>query len=235
MEDIKAARVKQAVRANFEDSPSLYQQFEDRSGFFRNLNRALVGKMDLKPGAAILDIGCGTGASSKQMLDEVPDCRVWGLDISPRMLEMARTRVGGSPRVQFVEGDAARLTELFQVRFDAVVYSASIFLVPDYAQSLRQAADLLQAGGSVGLSFMEGVFGGEGENLVALANEQAGIGASLKRPVQIDDFTGAFTGAFPDHRVWIEEFHLPVNELTGFFSVPAMSAGLFRDCRTRTV
>jgi len=227
MDDIKIARIKEAVKSNFDDSPAMYQEFEDMWGFFRKLNGTLLDKMDLKDGAKILDVGCGTGASSKQMLDRLPDSRVWGLDISPRMLEMARRCVGESSRLEFVEGDAAKLTEIFQVKFDAVVYSASIFLIPDYAQSLRQALDLLNDDGRVGLSFMEGIFGPAGENLVALANEQDNIGASLKRPVQIDAFMRDFSSAFPVHRVWVEDFQPTIDELRRFFSVPAMSAGLF--------
>jgi SAM-dependent methyltransferase len=41
----------------------------------------------------VLDIGCGTGRFLAQ-LDEV--AKAWGVDRSPEMLEVARTRVGGA-------------------------------------------------------------------------------------------------------------------------------------------
>ncbi|MEW6347881.1 MAG: class I SAM-dependent methyltransferase [Thermodesulfobacteriota bacterium] len=223
----KINRIKDAVRANFDDSPEQYQDFEEATGFFRALNSALLGEMGVGDNCRILDVGCGTGASTRHMLDHIPHCRVWALDISPRMLETARRLVGESERVRFVEGDGARLTEYFDTRFDAVVYSASVFLIPDYRESLRQARELLGPGGRIGLTFMDGLYGPEDENLVSKANEQAQIGASLRRPVQIGDFLEDFGSDFPEHRVWVEDFHQPHEQLRGFFSVPAMSAGLF--------
>ncbi len=223
----KITRIKDAVRANFDDSPGMYQDFEESTGFFRDLSRALLGKMEIGANANILDVGCGTGVSTRQMLDQIPHCRVWGLDISPGMLDTARQLLGESDRVRFVEGDAARLTEYFDVRFDAVVYSASIFLIPDYRESLRQARNLLEPGGRIGLTFMDGLYGPEDENLVAKANEQAQMGASLKRLVRIEEFVTDMGSVFPDHSMWVEDFREPVERLRVFFTVPAMSAGLF--------
>lgn len=227
MERDKCSRIKAAVKTNFDRSPSQYQAFEKQHGFFRQLNEILLRPMQLPRGARILDVGCGTGASSLQILEAVPDSRVWGLDISAPMLEQARASIGNSDRVTFVQGDAARLFEYFDFLFHAVVYSASVFLIPDYRESLGNARNLLEAHGSVGLTFMEGLYDVAGNHLLALAEAEAREGLSLNKPVKLHEFTSFFAEIFPQNQCWNEDFKLPEEVLRSFFSIPAMSAGLF--------
>jgi SAM-dependent methyltransferase len=59
-------------------------------------------------GASVLDLGCGSGQVS--LLAASLGARVQGIDIAPRMLEIAREsarRAGLSDRATFVEGDVA--------------------------------------------------------------------------------------------------------------------------------
>jgi len=227
MEQDKIDKIKAAVKGNFDQSPDSYQRFEDEHGFFRKLNERLLRLMDPPHGADILDVGCGTGASCRQILDAVPDCRVRGLDISAAMLEHARTTIGESERLLLVEGDASKLTDCFDVDFDAIVYSASIFLIPDFRESLKQARSLLKGNGVVGLTFMDGVYDSGGNNLISEADRAAGEGVSLKKPVRLDEFQSFFSETFPDRRYETADIRLPLNVLRAFFSIPAMSAGLF--------
>jgi ubiquinone/menaquinone biosynthesis C-methylase UbiE len=227
MDEEKIAKIKAAVRRNFEESPEKYQAFEDRYGFFGNLIRILLTGMRFAIGAKILDVGCGTGSSSVRIAETISDCTVWGLDNSSAMLDKARLRFSDVPRLHFVEGDAARLNEYFDFAFDAIIYSASIFLIPDYQASLRQARDLLTRGGSVALTFMDGLYDVQGRNAFAVADREAKEGVSLKRPVKLNEFHSFFKTIFPVERSWQEDFRMPDELLKDFFSVPAMSAGLF--------
>jgi ubiquinone/menaquinone biosynthesis C-methylase UbiE len=223
----KVVKIKEAVKANFNRSPDHYQAFEDHHGFFRQLNGILISAMHIPEGAHILDVGCGTGASSSQILEAVESCKVWGLDNSAAMLAAARSKFPESERLRFIEGDAGRLPDYFSFSFDAVIYSASIFLIPDYKESLRHANGLLKGSGSVGVSFMDGVYNSAGQSLLALADKTAGLGVSLKKPVVLSEFKSYFAEIFPRHRVWDHDFRFPVTLLREFFSIPAMSAGLF--------
>jgi len=59
-------------------------------------------------GGSVLDLGCGSGQVS--LLAASLGARVHGIDIAPRMLEIARAsaaRAGLAERVTFVEGDVA--------------------------------------------------------------------------------------------------------------------------------
>ena len=183
--------------------------------------------MNVPEGARILDIGCGTGASSAQLLNAVPKCKVYGLDNSSAMLDTARARIGESDHLRFIHGDAAELTSSFDIKFHAIIYSASIFLIPDYKNSLLQSHDLLETGGSVGLTFMDGLYTVEGKLALALADKEAGEGVSLRKPVDIAGFHDFFRKTFARERSWKEDMRLPIEELRDFYTVPAMSAGLF--------
>lgn len=226
MDEGTIRRIKQAVRGNFDDSPDSYAQLEERYGFFTKLNDILFSRITLPEGALVLDAGCGTGASSVRILRTIPGSQVWGLDNSAAMLEKARATLGESDRLRFVEGDAAKLDEYFDFPFDAVIYSASIFLVPDYMESLQSAKKLLKDGGCVGLTFMDGILTPDGKNALALAEKDANVGLSLKRPVDPMEFHARFASIFKV-RTWNEDFMLPDEQLRDFFTVPAMSAGLF--------
>jgi len=227
MDPRKTAKIKNAVRKNFEESPDHYQTFEDSHGFFKKLTETLLVHMNLARGADVLDIGCGTGSSTAQILQAVPESRVWGLDNSPAMLRAARSRIGESDRLRFIEGDAAALPGHFAFQFDAIVYTASIFLIPDYRESLKQAQGLLKQGGKVGLTFMDGVYDVQLKNALAIADREACEGVSLKKPVNLSEFHAFFGSLFPRRDSWQDDMRLSRDVLQEFFSVPAMSAGLF--------
>jgi ubiquinone/menaquinone biosynthesis C-methylase UbiE len=223
----KALKIKEAVKTNFNLSSEQYQFFEDRYGFFRQLNQILISSMHIPADADILDVGCGTGAGTAQILEDLHNCKVWGLDNSPAMLETARSKFPESERIRFVEGDAAKLADYFDFSFDAIIYGASIFLIPDYKESLGCADRLLKENGSVGVSFSNGIYDSDENNLLAVADKSAGLGLSLKKPVVLSEFKSYFTRIFPHHDVWNHDFSFPVAFLREFFSVQAMSAGLF--------
>lgn len=78
---------------------------------------------DVPHRAAILDVGTGSGCIAIALSREVADARVYGLDISPEALVVAR-RNGKrlAPSVEFIEGDAlGPFDRLFTHKFDAIV------------------------------------------------------------------------------------------------------------------
>lgn len=84
----------------------------------------------LLPGAAaVLDIGCGAGATSLALAEARPDIRVTGLDISAALIAAARGRAGG--RAAFALGDASTWTPADGRRFDALISRHGIMFFDD--------------------------------------------------------------------------------------------------------
>lgn len=72
------------------------------------LGRVAIAEADVKPGEAILDIGCGPGTTCFTLAQQAGDSgEVTGIDISPQLLEAANSDPRKSSNVHFLLGDAA--------------------------------------------------------------------------------------------------------------------------------
>ena len=109
-------------------------------GFWDRSGAATVSRLRLAPGAAVLDLCCGAGASALPAARAVgPSGRVLGIDIAAPMLELARARAAeeGLANIEFRPGDATR-TGLPDGGFDAVVCVFGVFFAPDMAAFVRE-------------------------------------------------------------------------------------------------
>jgi SAM-dependent methyltransferase len=117
-------------------------------------HEALAGRL-IRPGAfdvrgckRILDAGCGNGRYSRFLLRHAdPDAVLTSFDLSPRMLNRARSRLR-SPRVSHAVADLTRLPYA-EASFDAVVCGWVLEHLPDPRPGLRELARVLQRGGKL--------------------------------------------------------------------------------------
>lgn len=97
----------------------------------------VLSRAPLKTGDSVLDIGCGTGASTLQAARIVGDTgRVLGADISPTMLAHAQSRAAGQANIAFAEADAAH-HGFEPARFDQMIsrFGVMFFAEPEPAFS----------------------------------------------------------------------------------------------------
>jgi S-adenosylmethionine-diacylgycerolhomoserine-N-methlytransferase len=109
----------------------------------------LIAELAPPPRARILEIACGTGRNLDLIGRRYPDATLYGLDISEEMLLSAAMRVGR--RARLVCTDACRFGEAtFGVgRFDRIVLSYALSMIPDWERALANAAEQLAPGGEL--------------------------------------------------------------------------------------
>ena len=220
-------KVKRNVAQNFDQSIQRYQEFEAQHGFFESLTLRLAEKIGITEGAAVLDVGCGYGLSSR-MLARRYGCQVLGVDLSPKMIAAGRVFCEGAD-IQLHVGDGENLSPVVgDQRFDYALYNASIFIFPDVSRSLAESYACLRPGGKIAFSFYPELLGGDDEDLLAQAFEQ--LGEPLPRFRVITGFGEAYEALskqcqYVRRHDWTRP--LDISFLQDFFSIPAQSTSLF--------
>ena len=111
--------------------------------------RRLLDAADLQSGERVLDVGCGSGASSLESARRVgPEGLVVGVDLSGPMIETARRRASEfGVACSFVQGDAQTMS--FDGTFDAVISRFGVMFFDDPAAAFCQPGERAAAGRSV--------------------------------------------------------------------------------------
>ncbi|SFM77346.1 Methyltransferase domain-containing protein [Nitrosomonas communis] len=56
------------------------------------LKTALIAQAHIQPGQNVLDVGCGTGKLAMLIKQTQPNVTVYGLDVDPQVLDIARNK-----------------------------------------------------------------------------------------------------------------------------------------------
>lgn len=107
----------------------------------------------LPAGARVLDLACGTGLPTARQLAEA-GLRVTGVDLSPRMVDLARQNV---PEGEFRLLDIAELEEAGLGPFDGAAAFFALLMLPraEIPAALRMLHDQLRPGAPLALSMVE--------------------------------------------------------------------------------
>lgn len=132
-------------RVDFGPLARNYDQLRDSGELWWELVDALAREADLR-GRRVLDVGCGTGRLAAALAERY-GCKVWGVDASPEMIDVARQRV--PPGVGLKVGRAEAL-EFKDGWFERAVMSLVVQHV-DRPQAFSEIVRVLQAGGIFGL------------------------------------------------------------------------------------
>jgi demethylmenaquinone methyltransferase/2-methoxy-6-polyprenyl-1,4-benzoquinol methylase len=114
--------------------------------------RFLVSRLEVGPDARVLDVATGTGAVSLELVRQ-HGCAVVGLDRSPQMLDVARSRVaarGLDSRIELQQGRAETLP-FPDESFDGLTVTYLLRYVDDPAATLRELARVVRPGGTMAL------------------------------------------------------------------------------------
>lgn len=136
-----------AARSTYDAASSSFD--EAPLGFWDRYGGRTVARLGLRPGARVLDVCCGTGASAFHAARAVGTTgSVLGVDIAERMLDLAREKAAKEqlPNVDFRVADMTAL-DLPEASFDAVVIVFGIFFAPDMVAQVRALARLVRPSG----------------------------------------------------------------------------------------
>lgn len=104
----------------------------------------------LRPGASVLDVGCGPGTITVDIAARVAPGRVRGIEPVPEPLEHARAHAAGVTGVEFALGDVYALDEP-DATYDVVHAHQVLQHVADPVAALREMARVTRPGGVIGV------------------------------------------------------------------------------------
>jgi ubiquinone/menaquinone biosynthesis C-methylase UbiE len=129
-------------------------RFEDGAAYERMMGTwsRLVGPVFLEwlvpsPALTWIDVGCGNGSFTEQIVELCAPAEVQGVDPSEGQLAFARTRPAAK-LAQFTRGDAMELPFPAK-RFDVAIMALVIFFVPDPAKAVAEMVRVTRPGGTI--------------------------------------------------------------------------------------
>lgn len=172
--------------------------------------KQILDRLPLRGDETVLDLGCGTGRLTAQLLDRLgPDATVAGIDGSQQMVDEATRLLGADPRASFERQDLLALA--FSPPADAAVSSATFHWIKDHDLLFRRVRSALKPG-----AWFVAQCGGEGN----VANVVRAVLEVSARPAYAEYFAGwpgPWNYAAPDptaerlrgagfevERVWLE-------------------------------
>jgi ubiquinone/menaquinone biosynthesis C-methylase UbiE len=132
--------------ADFFDDPAL--------GFWDRFGSATIDRLNLTPGASVLDVCAGTGASALPAAVQVgPSGKVVAVDLAENLLGLAKQKAQrrGLTNVEFRLSDVDAL-EYPPEDFDAVVCVFGIFFLPDMTSATTKLWRLIKPGGRLAIT-----------------------------------------------------------------------------------
>ena len=104
--------------------------------------------------AKILEIGCGPGNITKYLLSKRPDFHIFGIDIAPNMVELAKKN---NPTAGFAVMDSREINTLKE-RYHGIIagFCLPYLSATECKELICSSAGLLNENGVIYLSFVEG-------------------------------------------------------------------------------
>lgn len=96
----------------------------------------------------VLEIGCGEGQGSRNILKYFQTSEIHAIDLDPKMIGRAKKRQE-DPRVIFSVGDAANLTQYKDSTFDAIFDFGIIHHIPNWREALSEMHRVLKPHGYI--------------------------------------------------------------------------------------
>jgi len=141
-----------------DDNAARYEEFARLHPGYRETSRDLVTLASPASDATVLDLACGTGATTAEILSVLgPDGKVVAVDKSPAMLKVAASSVR-DPRVQWLQASAEDVDRHLSEPVHVAICNSAIWQT-DLAATASAVRSVLATGGrfvfNIGSGFLE--------------------------------------------------------------------------------
>lgn len=142
----RVTRPREKARENYNTLARWYDLFTGSEKEFTDIGLRLL---DVQANELVLEIGCGTGHALVELARR--DGKVFGIDISEKMLKAARRKNRGR-RVELCQADGL-FVPFPAESFDAVFlsFTLELFDTPEIPRMLRECRRLLKEDGRIGI------------------------------------------------------------------------------------
>jgi SAM-dependent methyltransferase len=189
------------------------------SRFMENDARSFYERLDVPPGAHLLDVACGSGQLA--LIAAREGVRVTGVDIADNLIERAQARsmAEGLP-ARFQVGDAESLPFL-DARFDVVVSLIGAMFAPRPHLVARELTRVCAPGGTIAMAnWTAGGFVGEMFNTIAKFIAPSGMPSPLlwgDETVVRERFGSQVSGLRLTRRHYTFDYPFPPSDVVNFF------------------
>lgn len=141
------------------DISSLQQTFHDHAndyerrvgGATRDIAAYFVPRLSIPSNSMVIDIGCGTGAATGEILKESSDAHVYAVDVSKGMIDIVQSKIQErqewAKQVETAVMDGQKLGYENDY-FDISITNFGIFFYPDPEKGAREIYRTLKKGGT---------------------------------------------------------------------------------------
>jgi ubiquinone/menaquinone biosynthesis C-methylase UbiE len=186
----------------------------------------LLDQARIEKGQHVLDVACGPGTVTYLAAEKTgPEGRVTGVDISPEMLDIARSKISAldSAPTEFIESSSAPLN-VPDSTYDVVVCQHGLQFFPDRVESLKEMARAGRPNSIVAVA----AWGAIDKNPIMNAMHQALLDSTspeiadmMKAPFSMNDLSEIYQ-IFKDaglKNIDIQGHTIPVNFEGGIYQV----------------
>lgn len=110
-----------------------------------DMRRLVVDLAELGEGCRVVEIGCGTGFTTAEIVSRTGQESITAVDLTPEQMKKAVSRF---PHANFVRGDAENLP-FKSSSFDAAISAGSIEYWPNPQKGIEEMARVTRSGGRV--------------------------------------------------------------------------------------
>lgn len=128
-------------------SGDIYHDYALNFPQYIKTNEKLVEFADIQGNQIIVDLACGTGLTTKEILRKNPNVnKIFAIDFSKNMINVAKNYIN-SNKVSFIIGNANNINNLLKEKVDLIVCNSAFWQFDNLEKVLNSASKILKENG----------------------------------------------------------------------------------------